>query len=446
VSSLSLVLLLVVFLMLAAFFSAGEAALFGLPRLRLRRLARHGAGTGLFRQVLDKPHRVLVGILLGNTLAGVAATALAALLLHRLAGERLTLAGLVAIQVLATSFVLLVFCELTPKTYALEHGERFALALAPGLRLSGSLLKPFVRVLEALSRGTARLFRGPPTASAAVEDLKRLIEEGERRGSLTPDEGRLFAGAFRLHTRTAADIMTPRADLVVAPADARLSEIVELINLSRHSRIPIYEGALGRFVGVAESRDLLPFRLGEGEERTAREAARPPFYVPAGLLAEVLLRQMQRERVRLVVVGTEGREALGIVTIEDILEEVVGDIRGELEEEEPAVRLLEDGSALVRGNVRVSDVNRLVGTTLPSADAETVEALVRRLWPQPPSEGEETVAAGGDVLGIESLVGSRVWSVRVRRGRPGGPQAEGPAPGGAEARGSRPGGSGEWAA
>jgi putative hemolysin len=431
VSSLSLVLLLGVFLVFSAFFSAGEAALFGLPRLRLRRLARHGAGSGLFRQVLDTPHRVLVGILLGNTLANVAATALAALLLHRLTGDRLTLAGLVAIQVLATSFVLLVFCELAPKTYALEHGERFALRLAPALRLVGSLLKPFVRVLEALSRGTARLFRGPPAGNAAVEDLKTLIEEGERRGSLTPDEGRLFAGAFRLRIRTAADVMTPRADLAAAPAGARVSEVIELANLSRHSRIPVYDGALGRIVGVVESRDLLPFRLGEGEDKTAREVARPPFFVPATLPVEVLLRQMQRERVRLVVVGTEGREALGIVTIEDILEEVVGDIRGELEEEEPAVRLLDDGSALVRGDVRVSDVNRLLGTALPSADAETVEALVRRLWPEPPSEGEEAVAAGGDVLGIESLVGTRVWSVRVRRGRPGAPP---------------PGGSGERAA
>ena len=433
-SSLNLVLLLGAFLVLSAFFSAGEAALFGLPRLRLRRLARHGAGSGLFRQVLETPHRVLVGILLGNTLANVAATALAALLLHHWAGDRLTLGGLVAVQVLATSFVLLVLCELAPKTYALEHGERFALRLAPPLRLAGSLLKPFVRLLEALSRGTARLFRGPPAGSATVEDLRTLIEEGERRGSLTPEEGRLFAGAFRLRARTAADVMTPRADLVSAPAAARVSEVIELANLSRHSRIPVYEGTLGRIVGVVEARDLLPFRLGEGEDRTAREAARPPFFVPADLPVEVLLRQMQRERVRLVVVGSEGREALGIVTIEDILEEVVGDIRGELEEEEPAVRLLDDGSALVRGDVRVSDVNRLIGTALASADGETVEALVRRLWAQPPSEGEEKTAAGGDVLGIESLVGARVWSVRVRRGRPGGSVPDGSVPGGAGER------------
>lgn len=415
-SNLSLVFLLVIFLALSAFFSAGETALFGLPRLRLRRLARQGAGAGLFKQVLEAPHRVLVGILLGNTLANVAATAVTALLLFRLAGERLTLAGLVAVQVLAVSFVLLVLCELAPKTYTLEHGERFALRLAPALRLVGSLLRPFARVLEVVSRRAARLLGAAPAAGATVEDLRTLIEEGERRGSLTPDEGQLFAGAFRLRSRTAAEVMTARADLVAAPADARASELVELVSLSRHSRIPVYEGTLDRVVGVVEARDLLPYRLGASVEKSAREIARPPFFVPASIPLEVLLRHMQRERVQLVIVGTEAQEALGVVTIEDILEEVVGDIRGELEEEEPAVRLLEDGSALVRGDVRVSDVNRLLGTTLPAADGETVEGLVRRLWGEPPSEGQEQAAGGGAVLGIESLVGARVWSVRVRRG------------------------------
>jgi putative hemolysin len=127
-----------------------------------------------------------------------------------------------------------------------------------------------------------------------------------------------------------------------------------------------------------------------------------------------------------VVVATGPQEAVGIVTVEDILEEVVGDIAGEFEEDEPAVRMVDDDSALVRGDVRVSDVNRLLGTTLPSEGQESVEALVRKLWRETPAEGEEATAPGGDRLGIESLVGTRVWSVRVRRGRGGGPGA-GPA-------------------
>jgi CBS domain containing-hemolysin-like protein len=245
-----------------------------------------------------------------------------------------------------------------------------------------------------------------------------LLEEAKHRGSLTVEEAWLFEGAFRLREKTAADVMTPRADLVVAPVEANSTHLIELVNLSGRARIPVYEHTIDRIVGVVDARDLLPFALEGAEPRGAREIMRPPLFVPPTRPVEALLRDLQRARVQFVIVGAEGQEALGVVTVEDILEEIIGDIRGEFEEEEPAVRLLEDGSAVVRGDVRVSDVNRILGTTLPSADGETVEALVRGLWREPPSEGDETTAPSGDVLGIETLVGPRIWSVRIRPGRP----------------------------
>lgn len=414
-SSLNLIILFSAFLVFAAFFAACETALFGLPRPRLRRLARMGGpGAQLFREVLENPHRVLVGILLGSTLANVAVTAVSALLLHRLLGATWPLAAVVALQVLVTSFVLLVFGDLAPKTYALERGERFAVRLAPALRLAAGALVPVARGLEGVARAAARLFGGSPATGAGVEDLRTLIDEGTRRGALTPDEARLFEGAFRLRHLRAADVMTPRADLIAAPADTSVAEVLELVAVSGRSRIPLYEGTLDRIVGVVEARDLVPHALDQAEPRPARDLARPPFFVSPERAVESLLREMQSERVQLVVVGPEGQEALGIVTLEDILEEVVGEIEGEFEEDEPAVRLLEDGSGLVRANVRVSDVNRLLGTTLPSEDGDTVEALVRKLWPEQPAEGEETATPGGDRVSIESTAGPRVWSVRVR--------------------------------
>jgi CBS domain containing-hemolysin-like protein len=424
VSSIELLPLLAVFLVLAAFFAAGETALFALPRLRLRRLARHGAGAELFRNVLDAPYRVLVWILLGNTLANVAATAVMALFFHRWLGDRWGLVPLVAVQVLVTSFLLLVLCELTPKTYALAHGERFALRLAPLLRLVGAGLGPVARVLERVAHAATRLLGGPAPAGATVEDLRALIDDGTRRGVLTPDEARLFEGAFRLRQRTAAHVMTPRADLVAAPETATTAELVELFNLSGHSRLPIYEGTLGRVVGVVEAADLISTVLGDEPQQSARARMRPPFFVAPERVVEDLLRDMQRDRVRLVVVA-RGQEALGIVTVEDILEEIVGEIESEYHADEPAMRLLDDDSAVVRGDVRVRDVNRLFGTALPSAGDESMEALVRSLWPEMPSDGEERAAPGGERLSVESSVGSRVWSVRVRRAAAATPQPEG---------------------
>ena len=417
-SNLNLLLLLAAFLVAAAFFAAGETALFALPRLRLRRLSRQrGRWSGLFRETLDHPHRVLASILFGSTLANVAATSVGALLVNRLLGTSVPLAGLVALQVLSMSFILLVFCEVTPKTYALEHGEKFALALAPFLRLVGTALRPVVDVLEGVAAAGARLLGAQSAAVVGVEDLRRLIEEGRLRGSLTEEEGKLFEGAFRLRGRTAADVMTARADLVMAPAEATTGDLIELVNLSGHSRLPVYEGTLERIVGIADAHELLAHLHEGAPPRRARDIARPPFIVSAGRGVDSLLRDMQREGVQMVVVDGPAGEALGIVTIEDILEEIVGDIRGELEEEEPAVRLLENGEAIVRGNVRVADVNRVLGTTLPSDDGNTMEALARSLWRETPAEGDEVPAPGGGRLAIESMVGPRVWSVRVRPAR-----------------------------
>jgi CBS domain containing-hemolysin-like protein len=418
VSNLNLILLLAAFLVAAAFFAASETALFALPRLRLRRLARlRGRWSGLFRETFDHPHRVLVGILFGSTLANVAATSVGALLVNRLLGESMPLAALVALQVLSMSFILLVFCEVAPKTYALQHGEKFALILAPVLRLVGTVLRPIVDLLEGVAGVGARLLGAQSATVVGVEDLKRLIEEGRLRGSLTNEEARLFEGAFRLRGRTAADVMTARADLVMAPAEATTTDLIELVNLSGHSRIPIYEGTLDRVIGVAEAHELLAHLHEAAPARRAREIAHPPYIVAPGRGVDSLLRDMQREGIQMVVVGGSSGEALGVVTIEDILEEIVGDIRGELEEEEPAVRLLENGDAIVRGNVRVADVNRVLGTTLPSDDGATMEVLAHSLWSDTPGEGDEAPAPGGGRLAIESMVGSRVWSVRIRPAR-----------------------------
>jgi putative hemolysin len=416
VSTLNLFFLLLVFLVLAGLFAAGETALLAMPRIRLRRLARQKT---LFRQTLDNPHRVLVGLLLGSTLANVAATSVSALLVNRLFGHVLPLAALLALQVLSMSFILLVFCEVAPKTYALEHGERFAVRLAPLLRVVSTVLGPLVNLLEGVSRAGARLLGGQAASAVGVEDLKTLIEEAKLRGSLSSEEAWLFEGAFRLRGRTASAVMTSRADLVMAPAAATTGELIDLVTLSGHSRIPIHEGTVDRIVGIVEATDLLPFLQSDAPSRQAREIARPAFLVAPTRPVEGLLADMQREGVQMVVVANDARQALGVVTVEDILEEIVGDIRGELEEEEPAVRLLENGDAIVRGNVRVSDVNHMLGTTLPSENGRTMEALARELWREPLTEGDEAPAPGGGSLVIESLVGTRVWSVRVKppRGR-----------------------------
>jgi CBS domain containing-hemolysin-like protein len=417
-SNSTLLTLLVIFLLLSALFSGTETALFAMPRARLRRLAGQGGIlSDVFRQVLEVPHRILVGILLGNTLASVAATAVGVILLSRLLEAQLPPYGILIIQMLAMSFILLVFCEMGPKTHALEHRENASRQMAFFYRMVSPLLRPFAAGLEGIAHGATRLFAGGSRGGVSVEDLQLLIEEGEQKGSLTPEEGRLFSGAFHLRQLSTADVMTHRADLVTAPVESTTDELIELVNASGRARIPVYERTIDHIVGIIESGDLLPYALEPDSGGTARDVMRPPHLVPPSRSLEELLLNMQRQRLQIVVVARPEGETLGIVTLEDIVEVVVGDIQSEFEEEEAAVRLLEDGAAIVHANVQVTDVNRLLGTSLASDNGGTVESVVRLLWTESPSEGEERTTPGGDSLRIESMVGPRVWSVRVHRER-----------------------------
>lgn len=415
----SLFLLFVVCVALAALFAAMETALFAVPRGRLKRLAsRGGLLADVFRRLNDAPQRVLAGVLLANTLAGVGAAATSALLLQRWFGGTLSPGVLLIVQIVGVTFVLLVLGELAPKTYALARGEIATRHLAGFLRLTEPIFRPAAHLLGGLAHAVTRWVGAAPRTGPATEELQSLIDEGRRSGTFTGEEARILTGAFHLRRHSAADILVARADLVAAPAHTPASELLDLLSAAGHSRIPIYEGTLDRIVGVVEAADLLPFVLGESPRATAREIMRPPVVVPPARSLEELLLAMQRERLQFVVVAQPGGEALGVVSLEDVVEELVGEIESEIEAPEAAVRFVDEGAAVVRADVRVGDVNRLLGTRLPSENGSTVQMLVERLWQTAPSEGEARTAERGETLTIETMVGGRVWSVRVARAEP----------------------------
>jgi len=400
---------------LSALFSATETALFAVPRSRLRRLAaRSGGLSDLLRRVAERPQRVFAGVLLANTFAAVAAAASLALIWQRWLGTTLAPNALLALQVVTVTFLLLVLGELAPKTYALARGETAALRLAGFLRFAEPVLRPAAFVVGAAALFLTRL-AGGGRAEPAAEELQALIEEGRKSGAFSEHEARILSGAFRLRRRAAADVMIPRADLIAAPVESTAAELVEVLGATGHSRIPIYEGTLDRIVGVVEASDLLPFVLDRSQTGTARELLKPPVVVPPTRSLEELLIAMQRQRLQFALVAAPNGEALGIVSLEDVVEELVGEIESEFDAPEASVRVVGPGEALVRGNVRVSDLNRLLGTHLPSENGSTVEALVSSMWTGPPSEGESRRAAAGETLTVESMVGGRVWSVRVAR-------------------------------
>ncbi len=401
---------------LSFLFSATEIALFAVPRVRARRLSQEPGIVGeVFRRLLDAPHRVLVQILLGSNLVNIAATAVAAVLLDR-AVRGLDLSEWIVIgaqTVLLTAFML-VACEVTPKTIALERNEQVAPWFARLYAVLRPLLAPGARFLEGIVDAVARLFRSGPTEPLTADELETLVEVGAREGTLNLEESRLFRGAFRFGERTAGEIMVPRADVLMVEAGAPVRDAVTLIADRRRTRLPVYERTLDRVVGVLYAKDLLPWTMEDPGGQEVRMVMRPPFFTPADTGLQALLRAFQAERVHLAVIADREGRALGIVTLEDVLEEIVGEIVDEFEEEEPAFRPLGESAGVFLGSVQVSEANRLLGVALPALPGETLAGLCGRLHPEALVEGESFSVDGARVV-VEAVTGRRAWSVRVER-------------------------------
>ena len=418
-TSETLVLLFAALTACSALFSATEIALFSVPRARARRLAQESGPVGeVFRRLLEKPHAILVQILFASNLTTVAATATAAVLMDR-AFDRFALPewALIALETLGLTAFLLVVCELTPKTFAFEKNESVAPVLARLYYLLSPALAPVASGLEKLASAASRLVQRNEPEQLTADELETLVEVGAREGTLNPEESRLFRGAFRFGEKTAGEILTPRTDVLMMAADTRIDAALEQVADAKHARLPLYDGTLGHVVGVLYARDLVGFKLEPPGDRTVRSIMRQPLVVPPTRGLEDLLRAFQAERVHLAVVADVLGEALGIVTLEDVLEQIVGPIEDEFEEEEPAVRPVADGQAIFRGSVLVSEANRLLGVALPGGERETLSALCARLASEAPAEGE-SFAVDGALLTIEAVTGRHVWSVRVARSAP----------------------------
>jgi CBS domain containing-hemolysin-like protein len=409
--------LFAILVFLSGLFATIEIGLFSVPRARARRMSQEKGPVGdVFRRLLDSPHALLVQVLLANTLVGVGAWATAAVILDR-ALRRLDWPEwvLIAGQTVGLTAFFLVVCELAPKTVAFERNEAVAPWAARAYALLRPLLAPLAAVLERVAGWSTRLVRGGEPAPLSADELETLVEVGAREGTLNPEESRLFRGAFRFGEKTAGEILSSRADVVMMSADETIQSALDMFAEVRHARIPLYEGTVDRVVGVLYAKDVIAWTLEPPGERTVRSIMRSPFFARPETGLEELLRAFQKERVHMAVIVDGARHALGIVTLEDVLEEIVGDIADEFEEEEPAYRPLGDGRGLFRGRVAVSEVNRLLGVQLPGLPDETLARFISRLKTESPAQGD-TFEVDGVRLAIEAVTGRQVWSVRVERG------------------------------
>ncbi len=424
------ILFLVLLTLLEAFFVAAEIALVSIRRSRVEQLVEEGEpGARRVRRLLEDPGRFLAVGQLGLTFIGFLASAFAAVSLSQRLSDTLVSAGmdtgtadgvsLLVVTVILALFTI-VFAELVPKSLALAHPERFALVLSGPLDLLGSLLAPVVAMLTGLTRAIARPLGADVNAEAQItaQELRLIVERGGEQGILEAEEEQMINAVIELGDRRLHEVMVPRIAIAALPASASFEEAIDEVIAEGHSRVPVYQASMDEVIGILYAKDLLPFlKAGSGERPTLRTLLRTPVFVPESMTIDDLLHEFQRRKVHIAIVLDEYGGTAGLVTIEDLLEEIVGEIQDEYDVEEPLIERLDDDRARIDGRASVDDLLDIFDLRLQLEDEDeydTVGGLVYHRIGGVPVPGDE-IQVDGLRLTVETTDGRRVGKVMVIR-------------------------------
>ena len=345
-----LYVVLVLLICLSAFFSATETAFSTVNKIRLRHYADNGnkkAKTAL--QIAEDYDKALSTILIGNNIVNLSSSSIATVLAVAMFGS----SG-AAISTIVITIVVLIFGEVLPKSYAKEHSESLALGVAKILKILMIVASPLVFVFVQLKKLMSRISRAESSPSMTEEELKYIIENSEEEGVLEEQESELVQSALEFDEKEVQDVLTPRVDMVAIDIEDDFATNRQIVLESRFSRIPVYRESSDNIIGILHTRDFLEAML-SGSEPSIDALMQPAYYIPKTQRASALLNEFKRSKLHIAVVVDAYGGTLGIVTLEDLIELLVGDIWDEDEEERPKFKALSDSLFEVSGDMNIED-------------------------------------------------------------------------------------------
>ncbi len=401
-------------LLLSAFFSGSETALLAANKLRLRHMDEEGnRRAGIVRRLLEEPGRVLTALLVGNNIVNVAATVFATAIAVQLWGpQRGPLYALVGMTLL-----LLIVGEITPKTFAAKYADRVAVWVARPISWFTVLLAPIIRVVSLLSNLLLRPLGGRVNLASPLvteEEIRLLVKMGEEEGVIQEDEREMIHSIFEFGDTVVREVMVPRIDMVCVADTDTVADALRVVREEGHSRLPVYHESIDQIVGTVHVKDLITYVQDRRESAPVKEAVRPAYFIPESKPLDSLFREMRRKKVHMAIVVDEYGGTAGLVTIEDLLEEIVGPILDEYDVEEKLLEVVNENVAVVDGRLSLEEVNEQLGLDLPVGQVDTIGGFVYSLLGHVPSQGE-TVTYDGVELFVERLEGHRVARVRITK-------------------------------
>lgn len=404
------IVILIVLVAMSAFFSGSETALTSLTKGRVHALLKNKRkGSYFVDKLKSNSNRLLTTILIGNNIVNISASVIATLLFTELYGSKGPLIAAI------TMTVVILFCgEILPKTLAIRLSEKFALLLAPILWLIQMMLFPLVYLVENIAK-LPSLVLGTKEKSITEEELIALAGIGAEEGTIQHQEKELIENVLEFNDTEVKDIMTPRMEIDALEDETLIKDAVHFINEGAHNKLPVYHENIDNIIGLITVRDILEhIANGDFEVPLKKIKLRTPFIIPTTKNISVLLREMQKKRINMAIVIDEHGGTAGLISIEDILEEIVGEIVDEHEEEEAMVRMIDKNTIIVQGKTPIFEVNDSFKTEILMEDYKPVSSLILKKLRRIPKQGEKFMIDNLQFR-IEKMARNKIETVRIEK-------------------------------
>jgi gliding motility-associated protein GldE len=367
-------------------------------------------------QLLTHPKKLLITIVIGNTIVNIGAASLAAILtldICRAFNIDETLG--ILIDVVIVTFVILIFTEIIPKIAAVKNAKKVAINFSFPLTIYYYLFFPIVSIFYTLTEWLSHIFRVHKSKLLlSEEELRSLVDASEEEGALEKDEKEMIHSIFEFGETTVKEIMVPRIDMICVSTESEVNALLDILKARLHSRIPIYKEKVDNIIGIIYAKDLLPY-IGKSQsfETNLEKLARPAYFVPEQKKIDELLREFQKEKIHMAIVVDEYGGTAGLVTLEDIIEEIVGEIQDEHDSEQPLYTRVAENEFIVDGSMDLEEINEELKINLPTEEGvETLAGFMFGLFGSVPKEKQRTTYNGYEFI-IEKVIRRRIKQVRI---------------------------------
>jgi len=400
----------IILLILSAFFSGTETAYFHIRKHRKETPEN-------IKSILDYPQRLLVSLLTGNTIVNVSIASLAAYITANLVHKYIWGAStLIFIEVVVVSVVILIFGEILPKMAAMRQSIKIAERVYRPLKIMMSILYPIV---QAFNTVTSIIIKMLPVRQEKIfdseEELKMLAELGEEEGTLQEEESDMIQSIFDFTEKTVGEIITPRVDIVALKSDESIDTAMDIISKRQFSKIPIYKDSIDNIKGILYAKDIIPYLIGSRPNVNLQTLSREPFFVPEIKPIDDLMEEFKSRKTSIAIVVDEWGGTEGLVTLEDVVEEVMGEIRDPYDKEESDVLTQPDGSFIVDGSITIYDLEEEIDIKFPEErDYDTLAGFILDTLTDIPKPGEH-VDYNDIIFMVQTVENNRIGKVKIKK-------------------------------